>query len=136
MMNLRRMVFWNPVIRFILLNSLKFNIIALTVLTNYNDTTNVNLALAICIIVFFFGISYGFSHILRKNKYSLAEEESSKKFGTLYKGSCLADYAERPQRRPKILTWITPIFFILRRIAFASITVLLIEEPFLQICAN
>ena len=93
MQKLKRLIFWNPLIRFTMLNSLKLDIGALVVFQyGWPDSQTVGFASIFKLIVLI-GLPVFFTVILYKMAERLSQEENVASIGTLYHGLYL------PERR-------------------------------------
>lgn len=80
---LKSKVFWNPLIRYTLLNALKLNMTAMTAYkTNLSDEANVSIAS--CIMFMFVFLPFFYAIILYRKNDELDKEKNIKAFGTLY----------------------------------------------------
>ena len=127
---LKNKIFFNPMIRYTLLNCLKFNIVAMTAIRRSQGAAGA-IFTAIVIELLFLLIPILYAYILKKKIDMLEEEQNKVTYGTLYKGLCTDAGC-----RNKSLTWLHPIVFMLRRTAFAIITVFLFDYPLVQLFAN
>ena len=63
---IRRAVFWNAIIRYLILNSLKLNLSGMLVLKLYQSSTQMDMAIAIGILAFINGIPFVFIVLLER----------------------------------------------------------------------
>lgn len=115
---------YNPVIRYLLLNSLKFNYSALCVFKQ-TDAGVGSVFLAILLLLFINICPLIFSRILYKNHDKLKETEIENKIGTLYEG-------RNVETKRKHRAWVFPLVFFGRRLVFIVFTVALFDYPSLQ----
>ena len=124
---LKRKVFYNPIIRYLLLNSLKLNLSAFMAFATPDKNAAdilialvvlciVNIAPIICCIVIF------------RNRAGLKEDDNRKAFGTLYQGRKIEDTKNR--------IMLYPIAFFYRRTIFIIVTVFLFDRPAIQMILN
>ena len=122
--NLKSKIFWNPFIRYTLLNALKLNMSAMTTYkVNINDGVNVGVASFILLV--FLMLPLGYSIILYRLNDSLDKEKHVKSFGTLYMGRDVGGGINSK-------AWLFPLFFFFRRTAFVGATIFLFAYPSMQ----
>ena len=118
---LKSKVFWNPLIRYTLLNALKLNMTAMTTYkTNLSDDANVSIAS--CIMFMFVFLPFVYAIILYRKNDELDDEKNIKAFGTLYQGRYVGEDISSK-------AWLFPFFFFFRRTAFVSATIFLFSWP-------
>lgn len=78
-------IFFNPIIRYLLLNSIKLNFMAL-IIFRPPIGNSLNIALATIVVMVNIGVPIFFYMLLRRNNESLIEEQKLKTFGALYAG--------------------------------------------------
>lgn len=119
-------IFYNAIIRFVILNSLKFSVSSFIAIKAYKTETDriisfgVLSALLLC--------SVGFFYILRNKHRTLTDSNMVAKIGTLYQD-------KNVYRKKHNVQYFPPAFFI-RRVAFASATVYLFESPQAQMIVH
>ena len=92
-MKVREKVFYNPLIRYLLLNALKLNFSAFVVFrTPIGGAWNIFLGLVIMISMTILPVFFCF--VLRKNRDRLEQDEEKKVYGTLYSGKNVEKKAE------------------------------------------
>ena len=83
---MKKKVRYNPIIRYLLLNSLKFNFSAFSVIKKYNESSVGSIVVAVLILVIINVTPIFLSRILYKNSRTLDIKEQHEKIGTLYLG--------------------------------------------------
>ena len=127
MKKLKSKVFFNPIIRYLLLNSLKLNISAFVVMASPQKTgTDVSIAAATLTVINLAPLVCCF--VIYRNRRMLLEKENIKSFGTLYEGRNAKD------SNHKIMLY--PVAFFYRRTAFTIFSVYLFNYPALQMMMN
>ena len=118
---------YNPIIRYLFLNSIKLNFMAFIVfrppIGGFLD-----IVLASIIMVLIIGIPIFFLRLLRKNRKSLNDEKQSNVFGALYQGKNVMEDAQHE--------FIYPLIFFYRRTIFIIATIFLFDFPTLQTVVN
>ena len=106
--NLRSKLFYNPLIRYAILNSLKFN---LTAVTTFQLAANdlVQVTTAVSLLVLINGIPLVLSRTLFRLNNELHTVDNIKKFGSMYSGRNVSP------KRGRHLAWIGPLVFFYRR---------------------
>ena len=117
----KRKVMWNPVIRYLFLNSLKINYSAACVF-KHTDAGAWSQFVAVLMLVGINVCPLILSRILFKNNGVLEDKEKISKFGTLYEGRNVP--ADRKHR-----VWIFPLVFFFRRSLFIIGTLVLFDYP-------
>ena len=120
-------IFFNPLIRYLLLNTLKFTIVSLIVF-RANKPSTTDLIVSIAILSFIGLITINFVILLRCMSKELGKEMRLRRFGTLYQGKNVNS------ARNKV--YLVPFAFFIRRIAFGCTTVFLFYHPHLQFIAH
>jgi len=115
-------IFWNAIIRYLLLNALKLNMSG-WVAVKLNTGLNIDLMIAVGIIAMINFVPLKFFMILYNNHYELEDEAFVKKSGTLVLGKRVDDDDHK--------IWAFPIVFFYRRTLFIIVTVFLLDYPFL-----
>ena len=119
---------WNPVIRYLLLNSLKINYSAACVF-KHTDAGAWSQFVAVLMLVGINVCPLILSRILYKNNGVLEDKEKVSKIGTLYEGKNVP--ADRKHR-----VWIYPLVFFFRRSLFIVGTLVLFDYPALQMVVH
>ena len=122
--NLKRKIKYNPVIRYFLLNSIKFNYSALCVLKQSNAGVWSQVT-AVLMLGFINLCPLVLSAILYKRNDELQDKERISMMGTLYEGKNVES-----QRKHRV--WSYPLVFFYRRLIFAVCTVTLFDYPSIQ----
>lgn len=117
--NLKKKIFFNPLIRSLYLSCLKFYFSAIV---SFKGDVSIT---AIIIVATITLVSLILAGILYKNEKHLDEETCISKFGAAYDGKTLT------LGRRKFI-WVEPLWFFGRRIVFAIATVFLLDNPPLQ----
>ena len=131
----KRRIFFNPLIRFTYLNSLKFNIVAMGTISGLNEGPS-EIIQAVLILLTFNLLPILYSCILKKKPEMLQEEEFKEIVGTLYSGMAIPEFEFSILGRDKPLTWMKPAIFMFKRTLFAISTVALFDYPALQMIAT
>ena len=83
---------FNPLIRFALLNTLKFNIMAMVTFASISSKPSaISFCLAAIILLAINALPFVFARIIRKAKDDLHDADRVQKYGTLYKGLYVGD---------------------------------------------
>ena len=122
--NLKRKLQYNPVIRYFLLNSLKFNYSALCVFKKANAGVGSYFG-AILLLLLINICPLVLSRILYKNNSKLKDKEIENKIGTLYEG-------KNVESKRKHRAWVFPLVFFGRRLMFIVGTIAFFDYPFAQ----
>ena len=120
-------IFWNAIIRYLLLNALKLNMSGFVAL-KLSTGLNIDMMIAVVIIAMINFVPLKFFFILYNNHYELEDEAFVKKSGTLVLGKRVDDDDHK--------IWAFPIMFFYRRTLFIIATVYLLDYPFLQMVAH
>jgi len=119
-------VFYNAIIRFVILNALKFAVASIIAIKAYKTNTDVYIssgvlfALLLCSLSFFW--------ILRKNHKILKDSNIRTKIGTLYTDKNVDRTGHNVQY--------FPLAFFVRRVVFACAAVYLFESPQVQMIVH
>lgn len=108
------MVFWNPIIRYTMLGSIKLNIGAMVVLRVGWPESWIDGVPAVIWLLFLAALPLIYAKILHKNAEHLNEFDAVSSFGTLYKGL-----------EASKTIWAYPVVFFMRRSLFVAATVYL-----------
>lgn len=120
---LKRSLFWNPMIRYTMLSSIKTNLAAMVVFSRgFPEETSQGVIAILQLFFFALVLPCIFAILLKKNAEKLGEESTIAAYGALYKGLV-----------PENSLWTYPLVFFLRRTLFALATVYLFDRPGLQI---
>ena len=114
-------LFFNPLIRYLLLNALKFYMASMINFKTDHDDNSVDRVFAIAILIIINVIALYFSCLLHRNKTQLGQESSINRYGTLYQG--------REIKEMKHPLYLQPLAFFLRRLLFSVVTVYLFDKP-------
>ena len=123
---LKRFVFFNPIIRYLVLNSLKLNMSGLVVFKTLGETMDKGVGIAILTLVN--GAPIVFYIVVERWKDKLESEEARKSFGSIYAGKSLRDKDH--------LAGLYPMQFFWRRALFIAATVFLFDYPLMQMYAH
>lgn len=121
-------LFFNPFIRYSLLNYLKYTMVALLALTVPSREIT-SIITGSLLLTFLSLLSIFYVVLLYKKKLSLGEEKSKAAFGTLFVGLKLADKDTHKVLQKSRRVWMYPLFFLLRRMLFMVGMVCLREYP-------
>mmetsp|Transcript_20732 Transcript_20732/g.25371 ORF Transcript_20732/g.25371 Transcript_20732/m.25371 type:complete len:301 (-) Transcript_20732:1007-1909(-) len=120
---LKQKVFYNPIIRYLLLNSLKLNMSGLIVFKTAGATKE-DIAVAVAIIALVNGAPLMFLFAINRNRGILLEDDTRKSFGAAYAGKNVTDEDHAAH--------VYPFVFFLRRCAFIAATIYLFDYPVMQ----
>ena len=126
--SIKQKIFFNPIIRYLLLNALKLNFVSLVVFKSTKERTLKEISVSVVTFAVVNISPIIFLYVLRKNRDHLNEEDKVKSFGSLYLGKNIQRPTHKVHRYPLAFFW--------RRIAFISATVFLLDYPLLQIVTN
>ena len=118
---LKRSIFWNKIIRYLFLSSLKFNMVALVAFKRTPEN-GYEMLTAVLIFIGITALPVYFARLLIKHGDSLEEDENAERFGTIYSNRNVN--SEKKHR-----VWIYPLSFFYRRAIFMAATVFLIDWP-------
>ena len=128
-LKLKQKFFFNPLLRFTFLNTLKWSLLSLVAFTTLKGSDS-SVAIGVVIFLVLLALPFFFAKVVHKNKDNLKKENMKKTIGTLYDGL-------RVSTEKKINPiWWYPVAFMLRRILFIVITVAMFEYPSLQMAAH
>ena len=127
MHNLKAKVFWNPIIRYLILNSLKLTMTAL-VAFKVNKDRLTDLSSAIGIVAMLNLAPIIFYCTVRANRSKLGDEEIQKVIGAIYMGKNI----EKANSNAGLF----PMGFFWRRTLFVVVTVYLFDWPSMQMIAH
>ena len=129
----KRMVFYNPLIRYSFLNFIKLNM-ACFVACYAKGGTAFNTVLAVLLLLVLNLVPAYFCAHLYRNRTSLESKDSIATFGTLYSGLKLKSRSdlEDPTKFEQHKVWVYPLVFMLRKTVFVAITVLFSKSPSMQ----
>jgi len=122
--DLKRKIFFNPFIRYIFLSYLKLSFAALVVLKLVKDSP-MQMFSAYVILVIVNLVPIFLAYLLHKNKTSLDELDTKRKFGSIYA-------LKNPLGTHKDRIWVFPLAFFYRRALFSVLTVVLLSHPLIQ----
>ena len=131
----QRLVLYNPIIRYFLLNVLKFNLIAMVIMAGLRRDDK-QLIIAIPLFLVINAMPLLFTWCINKNKTKLQRKSLKKKIGTLYSGLKIRFYHMEQNQNVSKLVILYPMIFVYRRTLFALITVFMYKVPNLQFCAH
>ena len=86
MKSLKQKIFFNPIIRYLLLNALKLNFVSLVLFKSTEARTLKEVAVSVLTLAAVNISPLIFFYVLRKNRSRLDEEDKVKAYGTLYLG--------------------------------------------------
>ena len=127
----KQRVMFNPLLRFSLLNTLKWNLLSLASFTIRVGTIP-DTVFGVFIFIAMLCLPFFYARILYKAKDRLRKEKNRKKIGTLYDGLRTHILPKIGKERIRNPVWWFPVAFMLRRTAFIMVTVLLFDYPALQ----
>lgn len=122
---LDKKIFFNPFIRYFLLNALKLNLNALVTLKAYSAKSEIECFTAIAILTAINIVPIILARLLFKRKNDLLDEANWSRYNTIYKGKQV--YKEKNH-----CVWFYPIAFFYRRTIFICAMVFLFDWPSLQ----
>ena len=95
---LKNKIFYNPLIRYSLLNTMSYNMIAMTAFANAHDEAK-QVTLAVIILISINLLPLFYARLLYKRKAELGSEENKTKIGTLYIDRDLDDPSSKIEAR-------------------------------------
>ena len=119
---IKRKVLYNPIIRYIILNSLKLTVASFVALKAWNTATDIAISIGLIAIIAIAALT--FFCLLKTNHENLKDSELVGKIGTLYQNNNVHFSTHK--------THYFPLSFFVRRFAFASVTVYMLEKPQIQ----
>ena len=120
----KRMVFFNPIIRYLVLNSLKLNMTGLLAIKLAKpDARMADFVSAIGTLAMVNLAPLVFLIVLVKQRQKLKSEQSRLSFGALYNGKNV---------KPDNKAYLYPLIFFWRRCGFIAATIYLFEYPLMQ----
>ena len=125
---LKRMVFFNPIIRYLVLNSLKLNMAGLVPFKMASGASASEIMTAMSIVLVVNGAPILFYLALRRHHLALQEDDNKASFGALYKGKNVHDKNHR--------VWFYVLLFFWRRTLFVAASVFLFDYPLMQMMAH
>ena len=114
-------IFYNPIIRYLFLSSLKINMISMVAFRRASGDA-VSVLMATVLLLAITAVPIFFAKLLHNNRDRLEDEANVKKFGTIYAG-------RNVNSDKKHQVWIYPLSFFFRRAIFMMATVFLAEWP-------
>ena len=130
----RKLVFFNPIIRYYLLNCVKLNILAMIVMAGLQESPYELLA-AFPLLIMVNIVPLFLFRCMNIDRTKLHKKSKKKKFGTLYNGLKIKMNPDDKTGKTSIISKVVlynPLFFVYRRFLFAFYTVFLFEWPNLQ----
>ena len=127
---LKQKVFYNPLIRFSMLNTLKWNLIALTAFTTLKGST-VEIIFGVLLYIALNLLPFFYLWLLYKQQAKLSTEKTIKTIGTLYDGLRIEKLSAAGHEGMINDVWFYPAVFMIRRSLFILITVVFFDYPFL-----
>mmetsp|Transcript_28884 Transcript_28884/g.38508 ORF Transcript_28884/g.38508 Transcript_28884/m.38508 type:complete len:256 (+) Transcript_28884:67-834(+) len=125
--SLKTKIFWNPIVRYLTLNSLKLSMTAIVVQKAVEKGAG-DIASSIGLLVVLNGAPLIFYMALRRNQSTLSEPETIKSIGSIYAGKNVTSEGH--------CAWLYPMAFFWRRTLFIVITVHLFDWPYMQMLAH
>ena len=122
---LKQKVFYNPTIRFLILNFLKLNFASTVILAASLQRSRTEFIFAIFTFVSLNSMPILFFCILRRHQDTLTDEDKINSFGTLYAGRNVTNEAHKVH--------FLPLAFFYRRTIFVLVTVHFFDHPGLQL---
>ena len=116
------MIFFNPMIRYAFLNSMKLNLAAMITYKYYQDRSSGEVVIAALILTLINILPFALALVVYKQTNRLELEENTTKFGTIYKGRNVS-------RTKNNWVWFYPLTFFVRRMLFMILTVFFVEYP-------
>ena len=127
---LKNNIFYNAIVRFFFLNTLKFNMSSMVVLVKESSSASSTFVAALLLICFSVIVPLALIRLIYINRAILHELKMIIRFGTIYSGRRVKDLLG--ERR----VWIYPATFFVRRTVFAIATVSLFEHPNMQMIVH
>ena len=128
-LKLKQKFFFNPLLRFTYLNTLKWSMLSFVAFTTLKGSDS-SVAIGVVIFIVIVALPFFFAEVLHKNKDNLNEENMKKTIGTLYDGLRVSSVRDTKN------VWWYPVVFMLRRVLFIVITVAMFDYPTLQMAAH
>ena len=121
---LKQKVFYNSIIRYFIINYLKFNFLSAAILATSPERNNADFILAIIAFICINSMPLVFCFILHRHQHTLADESDLNSFGTLYAGRNVKPKSHKVQ--------FLPLTFFYRRTIVVLVTVYVFDNPNLQ----
>ena len=112
----KKRLFYNILIEYVLLNSLKYFIMAFTAFRLKGSDIG-SITIAVIILLLYLVLSVLFTCLLHMRELQLGDPEQKEKIGKLYEGMTTLDAINILSKRP--LTWLYSALFLGRRCLFA-----------------
>jgi len=125
---LKTKVFWNPIVRYLVLNSLKLSMTALVVF-KASDSGPGDYIVSIVLLLVLNLAPIAFFKALDRNKETLSSPETLKSIGSIYTGKNIT-------KEEGIKAYMFPMAFFWRRTLFVVVTVFLFDWPAMQAIAH
>ena len=122
MHKLKRKFFYNPLIRYAFLNTMKLNLASMVTYKNYEQSSAAEVIVAALILSLLNILPIALALVVYWQTDRLELDENTQKFGTIYEGRNVS--STRNHR-----VWFYPFTFFTRRMLFMMLTVFLIETP-------
>lgn len=119
--SLKLKVFWNPIIRFLILESMKLNMAAIVVF-KLGGAGAADIATSIAFLAVLIGAPVVFFVVMYKNDDQLSSETTKKEIGSIYAGKNVDTVSS-------LAYFYHPMAFFWRRTLFIVITVFLFDWP-------
>ena len=126
---LSSLVFYNPLIRFIMLYSMKLNVTSLMAIKRWQMIDLGEKFTATLSLAFLFVFPVICAKFLHKNAKELHKEANVQKFGSLYGG-------RNVDAKKQHKVWVLPLAYFFRRSVFMVATVYLRTSPSLQVIVH
>ena len=125
--NLKAKVFWNPIIRYLILNSLKLSMTAF-VSFKVSGTGLADISTSIALLIILNISPIIFYKAMKQSEDKLSEEETKKVIGSIYMGKNINKVDHNAHLFPMAFFW--------RRTLFVAVTVFLFDWPSMQMAAH
>ena len=120
---LKRKIFFNPIVRYLQLNSLKLNLSGLLVFITHGAQVH-DYIVAVLILIAVNAAPIPFYFVVKRNKGKLKSDDVRQRFGSIFAGKNVTDEDHKAH--------LYPFPFFIRRAAFIAATVFLFDYPLMQ----
>ena len=125
---LKKKIFFNPIVRYMILNCLKLSISGTVALKAAALAGDGSIVLPLMVIALVSLTPLAFVYVMFRNKERLDREDFRERYGSMYGGKNV--YNERTK------AYLYPMLYFWRRLIFAIITVYLFPYPLMQLLVH
>ena len=123
---IKEKVLYNPLLRYLLLNAIKFNMIVMMSLKKPSNERSASRAKSVLLMLTFcLAVPAFIASLLHRNRDKLDRETLKNKIGTLYMDR---NVTKSEAYKPK--AWLVPLSFFVRRTCFIYLTVFVFDNPY------